>query len=88
MFFYGIGIGFEKKNWYWKKYWYWFRKILVSKKFRIRFCSYFGFRHTLLEAEQILDNSSKALASQFHNLKYECDPDDEQRWLKNVSKLQ
>ena len=31
MFFYGIGIGFEK-NWYRKKYRYRFRKFLVSKK--------------------------------------------------------
>ena len=52
-----IGIGFEK-FWYQKKYWYWFRKHLVSKKvsdsvfgiekkFRLRFRSNFGFRHTL-----------------------------------------
>ena len=57
-----IGIGLEK-FWYQKKYWYWFRKHLVSKKvsdsvfgiekifsgkkFRLRFRSNFGFRHTL-----------------------------------------
>ena len=101
MFFYGIGIGFEKKwyrkkyryrfrknfgigksfgigfekIWYRKKYRYWYRKnfgieksigigigkklvskkvsvsvskkIGIGKKFRIRFRSDFGFRHTL-----------------------------------------
>ena len=46
MFFYGIGIGFEK-NWYRKKYRYRFRKFLVSEKVSVLVSKKFGIEKSI-----------------------------------------
>ena len=57
----GFGIG---KIWYRKKYRIRYRKNLVSEKFRIRFRSDLGYRHTLINSRRIILNVWSAKQSQ------------------------